>query len=432
MRQMKLGYYATSTGGHIAGWRHPDAYADHGANLSRVAEMARLAESACLDFLFLADSITMRGRDWDVLARSSNRYVAQFEPLTLLGALAASTSRIGMVATASTTYEEPYNLARRFASLDLLSDGRCGWNIVTSSNPNEPGNFSMDGLIPHADRYRRAAEFVEVVKGLWNTWDAGAQIRDKEAGLFFDAAGMRLLNHVGEHFQVRGPLNVPRSPQGRPVLVQAGASGPGRDLAAGVGEVIFSTIADYETARDFYRDIKRRAAEKGRDPDRVLVMPAVNIYVAPTREEARAKYDEVRELIEPVVGRAFLEMMLATSLGNAPDDGPLPELATDNTTTSGVFKVQAEARREGLTIRELYLRMADKDSFSLFGTPADIADQLQHRFEGEAADGYVFMPAFFPNCLTDFTTMVVPELRRRGLFRDAYSATTLRGHLGLD
>jgi FMN-dependent oxidoreductase (nitrilotriacetate monooxygenase family) len=432
MRQMKLGYYATSTGGHIAGWRHRDAYADHGANLSRVVEMARLAESACLDFLFLADSITMRGRDWDILARSSNRYVAQFEPLTLLGALAASTSRIGMVATASTTYEEPYNLARRFASLDLLSDGRCGWNIVTSSNPNEPGNFGMDGLIPHADRYRRAAEFVEVVKGLWETWDSGAQIRDKEAGLFFDAGGMRLLNHAGEHFRVRGPLNVPRSPQGQPVLVQAGASGPGRDLAAGVGEVIFSTIADYETARDFYRDIKRRAAEKGRDPDRVLVMPAVNIHVAPTREEARAKYDAVRELIEPVVGRAFLEMMLATSLGDAPDDGPLPELPSDNTTTSGVFKVQAEARREGLTIRELYLRMADKDSFSLHGTPADIADQLQHRFEGEAADGYVFMPAFFPNGLADFTQMVVPELRRRGLFRDAYRATTLRGHLGLD
>jgi FMN-dependent oxidoreductase (nitrilotriacetate monooxygenase family) len=289
----------------------------------------------------------------------------------------------------------------------------------------------MERQLAHAARYHRAAEFVAVVQGLWQTWDAGAVVRDKAKGQFFDPAGLHLLHHEGEHFRVRGPLNVPPSPQGYPVVVQAGSSDAGRDLAAGVGEVIFTTMADLGMAQAFYADVKRRAAEKGRNPDHVIVMPAVDICVAPTEDEARRKRDEIQDLIEPVVGRAFLEMMLATSLGDAADDGPLPEIPVTDTTTSGVIKVQEEARREGLTIRDIYLRMAHKDSLSLVGTPEQVADALEERFQDGAADGFIFMPAFFPNGLADFTEMVVPELRRRGLFRAGYEGRTLRSHLGL-
>lgn len=430
-RQMKIGLYATSTGGHVAGWRHPEAYADSGANVDRVAEMARLAEKGRLDYLFLADSLTMRGNDWEVLSRNSNRYVGQFEPVTLLSALSMVTRHIGLIATASTTYEEPYMLARKFASLDLLSGGRAGWNLVTSSNEEEAHNFSRSAHLAHADRYRRASEFADVVRGLWQTWDDDAFVRDKVSGRFFDPQKMHLLNHVGSHFSVRGPLNVPPSPQGYPVIVQAGSSEPGRDLAARTAELIFSLVPGMDAARAFYSDMKARVVRYGREPDELLIMPGVNVFVADSRAEARQKYDTVQSLMDPVVGRSFLAMMLGVDLSGYDDDKPLPQLPPGNANRGMYQKVMEAAQRENLTIRDLYLRMADKDTLSAIGTAADVADILEERFIGGTADGFIFMPAFFPSGLQDFVRMVVPELQRRGLFRTEYEGRTLRQNLGL-
>lgn len=430
-RRMRIGLYGTSTGGHVAGWRHPEAIADLGANIDRAADMARLAEQGLFDFLFLADSLTMRGNDWEILSRNSNRYVGQFEPITLLSGLAMATRHIGLIATASTTYEEPYSLARKFASLDLLSGGRAGWNLVTSSNEEEAHNFSRDAHLAHADRYRRAGEFADVVRGLWHTWDDDAFVRDKASGRFFDPAKMHLLNHVGPHFSVRGPLNVPRSPQGHPIVVQAGASEAGRDLAARTAEVIFNLVPDFEAARAFYADMKSRLARYGRAPEDLLIMPGVNVFVAESRDAAQAKYDAVQALVDPVIGRSFLSMMLGVDISAYADDEQLPELAPGNANQGMFNKVMAAARREGLTVRQLYLRMTDKDSLSAIGTAADIADLLEARFTGGTADGFIFMPAFFPSGLADFVRLVVPELQRRGLFRREYEGRTLRENLGL-
>jgi FMN-dependent oxidoreductase (nitrilotriacetate monooxygenase family) len=428
---MKLGIYAAATGGHVAGWRHPDAYADLGANVQRVAEMAQLAEQGLMDFIFLADSQSPRGDDWEVLSRGSTRYVGQFEPLTLLSALAMATRRIGLVATSSTTYDQPYALARRFASLDLISGGRAGWNLVTSSNEQEAQNFSALAHMEHGDRYKRAREFVDVVCGLWQSWEADAFLRDKQSGRFFDPTGMHLLHHEGENFSVRGPLNVPPSPQGHPVVVQAGASEPGKALAAETADMIFSLLADFDAAKAYYDDVKGRLARHGRGPDDLLILPGVNIFVADTEAEAQAKRDAVQELTDPVVGRSFLEMMLGASLGDAPDDGPLPDLPPTNGNKSMRQKVVDTGRAQNLSIRELYMRMVDKDTFTIIGTPAQVADQMEARVCGGAADGFVIMPSFFPNGLQDVVSLVVPELQRRGLFRTAYEGSTLRGHLGL-
>jgi FMN-dependent oxidoreductase (nitrilotriacetate monooxygenase family) len=430
-RQMKIGLYATSTGGHVAGWRHPAAFADIGANIQAIAAMARLAEQGRFDFLFLADSLTMRGTDWEVLSRNSNRYVAQFEPLTLLSALSMATQHIGLIATSSTTYDEPYSLARKFASLDLLSGGRAGWNLVTSSNEEEAYNFSRAAHADHADRYDRASEFADVVLGLWDTWDADAFPRDKASGRFFDPTKLHLLNHAGRHFKVRGPLNVPRSPQGRPVVVQAGASEPGRDLAARTGEVVFSLLANIDAARAFYTDLKGRLARYGRDEEDLLILPGLNVFVAESREAARDKSEMVQSLVDPVVGRSFLSMMLGVDLSGYPDDGPLPALPPGNANKGMHGKVMEAARRENLTIRQVYMRMADKDTLTAVGTAADVADMMQERCEAGAADGFIFMPAFFPSGLEDFVRLVIPELQRRGVFRRDYEGTTLRQSLGL-
>ena len=424
MREMKLGMFFAPGGHHLAAWRHPDAY-PAGFSFDSYVKAARTAERGCFDMLFVADVFS--------LTPSGNRADAfRFEPLTLLSALAVATERIGLVATATTSFNEPYNVARKFASLDHISNGRAGWNIVTSSSPIEAHNFGLDAHIEHAERYARAREFVEVVRGLWDSCEDGAIVIDKASGAFFDKARVHTLDHVGPHFKVRGPLSIPRCPQGHPVLVQAGSSEDGMTLAAGVAEVIFTIQRTLDGAQSFYRGIKVRAEAGGRDPRHALVMPGVLPYVGRDRREARDKYEQLQALIHPEAGLSALSKMMDVDLMSADVEKPLPALAVDKLTQSRAVGIVETARKEGLSIRQVYERLVvSKGHRQIVGTASDIADTLQEWFEAGAADGYNIMPPMMPNGLDDFVGLVVPELQRRGLFRTAYRGTSLRDHLGV-
>ncbi|MCZ2495404.1 NtaA/DmoA family FMN-dependent monooxygenase [Xylophilus sp. Kf1] len=430
-KQFKLGAFLMQTGHHIAGWRHPDAQSDAGVNFRHYAQVARRAEAAKFDAVFLADGVAVRNDNLDALARTARS--DQFEPLTLLSALAAVTERIGLIATVSTSYHEPFNVARKFASLDQISGGRAGWNLVTSATTAEAQNFNRDTQFAHADRYRRAAEFHDVVTGLWDSWEDDAFIRNKETGVYLDTNKLHPLNHKGAHFQVRGPLNVARSPQGRPVVVQAGASEDGRDLAARTAEVIFVAHQTFEEAQAFYSDIKGRVQQYGRHMDDVKVMPGIFPVVGRTQAEAEEKFEQLQSLIDPVVGVSLLSGITGGfDLSGYPVDGPLPELPPTEGPQSRQRLLLDLARRDGLTIRQLYLRIAGaRGHQQVIGTPATIADQLQQWFEEGGADGFNIMSPWFPGGLDDFIEGVLPELRRRGLFRTEYEGRTLREHLGL-
>ncbi|AZO26432.1 MULTISPECIES: LLM class flavin-dependent oxidoreductase [Mesorhizobium] len=409
-RQMKLGLFLWATGHHIAAWRHPDAHVTAGIDIDHYIKLARTAEAAKFDMVFCEDAAGLREANINIASQTSRSI--GFEPISLLSALAAQTERIGLVSTASTSYNEPYGLARMFASLDNLSGGRAGWNLVTSANPIEAANFGSTGLRPHADRYERAREFAAVVTGLW---------RRKAAG------------HDGQSFSVRDPLDIPPSPQGAPVMVQAGASDDGKDLAARTADVVFSAAQTFEDAKAFYDDLKGRLAAYGRQPDDVKIMPGVAPIVAATKAEAQAKYDALQELIPDDVGVALLSSYLSISdLWHYPIDGPLPELPESQGMKSRQALVIEQARRDGLSIRELARYFAGaRGHWRVVGTAEQIADELQARFEGGAADGFNVMPSWFPGELDAFGTMVVPELQRRGLFRKDYEGRTLREHLGL-
>lgn len=430
---MRLGAFLYPTGYHVAAWRHPEVPADAGVNFAHYAELARTAERGTLDFLFLPDSSAMRGADMPVLSRAAIRYVAQFEPLTLLGALAAVTERIGLTATVSSTYNEPYRTARMIASLDHISRGRAGWNLVTSQNPYEAHNFGLPEHPGHDARYRRAREFAEVVKGLWDTWSDDAWVRDKESGRFFDPERVRPLEHRGEHFSVRGPLNLPRSPQGHPVTLQAGSSEPGRDLAAATADVVFTAQHDKDDVRAFTEDVRARAGKNGRDPHSVQVLAGVLPFVGRTRAEAEEKAERLQDLIDPEVGLALLTSELGhVDLSGCDLDGPLPELPDSNSGRSRRDLLVRMAADEGLSIRQLYKRVAgSRGHRQVVGTAESVADELADWFESGAVDGFIVMPPSLPDGLDDFVGLVVPELRRRGLFRTAYEGTTLRDHLGL-
>ncbi|RYY81428.1 MAG: LLM class flavin-dependent oxidoreductase, partial [Comamonadaceae bacterium] len=419
------------TGHHIAGWRHPGAQADAGINFRHYVELAKAAEAAKFDAIFLADSSGVRSTDLPSLARTARADF--FEPLTLLSALAAVTERIGLIATVSTSFHEPYNVARKFASLDQISGGRSGWNLVTSSGTSEAWNFNRDEQLDHALRYERAAEFHDVVTGLWDSWEDDAFIRDPASGIYLDTDKLHVLNHRGPNFQVRGPLNVSRSPQGRPVVVQAGASEAGRDLAARTAEVIFVAHQTFDEARAFYADIKGRVLRHGRAPDAVKVMPGIFPVVGRTQAEAEDKFGQLQSLVDPVVGVALLSTVIGgIDLSGLPVDGPLPELPPTNGPRSRQQLLVELARRDGLTIRQLYLRIAGaRGHYQVVGTPRSIADLLQQWFEEGGADGFNIMAPWFPGGLTDFIELVLPELRRRGLFRTEYTGRTLREHLGL-
>ncbi|SFN65243.1 FMN-dependent oxidoreductase, nitrilotriacetate monooxygenase family [Mesorhizobium sp. NFR06] len=409
-RQMKLGLFLWATGHHIAAWRHPDAHVTAGIDIDHYIALARTAEAAKFDMVFCEDAAGLREANVQIASQTSRSI--GFEPISLLSALAAQTERIGLVSTASTSYNEPYALARMFASLDNLSGGRAGWNLVTSASPIEAANFGATGLRPHADRYERAREFAAVITGLWHRKAAG---------------------YDGESFSVRDPLDIPPSPQGAPVMVQAGASDDGKDLAARTADVVFSAAQTFEDAKAFYDDLKGRLAAYGRRPDDVKIMPGVAPMVAATKAEAQAKYDALQELIPDDVGVALLSSYLSISdLGRYPIDGPLPELPESEGMKSRQALVIEQARRDGLTIRELARYFAGaRGHWRVVGTAEQIADELQARFEGGAADGFNVMPSWFPGELDAFAALVVPELQRRGLFRKDYEGRTLREHLGL-
>ncbi|MCA8067317.1 LLM class flavin-dependent oxidoreductase [Burkholderia sp. AU38729] len=430
---LHLGAFLYPTGHHIAAWRHPGSQADAGVDFRHYVRLAQAAEAAKFDLVFLADGVGTRGDDVEFLSRTAHSYVAQFEPLTLLSALAAVTERIGLVGTASTSFNEPFHIARKFASLDHISSGRAGWNLVTSSSEHEARNFNRDAHFDHAERYARAEEFADVVRGLWDSWDDDAFVRDRASGRFFDPHKRHVLDHRGRFFQVRGPLNVARPPQGHPVVVQAGSSPAGTRLAARTAEVIFTAQQTLDDAVAFYADVKGQLAAFGRDPDTLKIMPGVFPVVGRTESEAREKFDALQSLIDPTVGLALVSGLTGGSdLSAYPLDGPIPPLPETNASKSRQALTIELARRENLTIRELYLRVAGaRGHWQLVGTPEQIVDQLEERFVRYGADGYNVMAPTLPGGLDDFIALVLPELRRRGLFRDDYAGHTLREHLGL-
>ena len=429
-RQIKLGMFLRPAAHHIAGWRHPDAWADGGLNFARYAEMAQIAERGLFDLMFSADALTADRYDRESLSRTS--YVAWIDPMSLLTALAPLTKHIGLVCTATTTYDEPYLIARRFASLDLISGGRSGWNLVTSANASEAQNFSREQHLPKRERYRRAREFVDVVRGLWDSWDDDAFVFDKEEGRFFNPDALHHLDHRGEFFTVKGPLNVARSPQGQPVIVQAGASDDGRQLAAETAEVVFTAHQSIDSARAFYTDVKTRMAACGRDPDHLKIMPGLGVVVGKTRQQALDKHERLQDLIHPQVGVAMLSKYLAWDLRGMDPDGPVPVVPQDRGAPTRSALLSDTARAEGLTIRQLFRRIAGtRGHFQVIGSPGEIVDMMEEWINTGAADGFNIIPPFFPNSLIDFVELVIPELQRRGLFRTAYEGTTLRDNLGL-
>jgi FMN-dependent oxidoreductase (nitrilotriacetate monooxygenase family) len=430
-RQMKFGAFLHGFGHHQAAWRHPSTNIESEFDFRHYLALAQTAERGRLDLIFLADSTAIR--DWDLQALRRTPRAAVLEPLSLLAALAVLTQNIGLIATASTTYNEPFTIARKFATIDQLSGGRAGWNLVTSASEGEAKNFHLDTQLAHDDRYARAAEFASVVRGLWDSWDDDAFPRDKESGIYFDPDKMHILDHKGPNFSVRGPLNARRSPQGHPVIVQAGSSGPGKALAAQTADIVFTAQPTLSAAQSFYRDVKRQAVAAGRSADDVKILPGLMTFVGATKAEAQAKFDELQALVDPEVGLAQLSELLGRfDLSGYPIDGPLPEIPETNGGQSRQKLIIEMARRDELSIRELYLRLVVSRGFLLIiGTPNDIADQLAQWFTEEGADGFNLMPAVMPGGLDDFINLVVPELQSRGLMRTEYEGQTLRENLGL-
>lgn len=430
-RKIRLGAFLPGGGQHIASWRHPDQPADGAVNFDFHVQLAQEAERGLFDAYFLADGLaTSTGG----LSEGGPARIAGFEPVTLFAALATQTSHLGFIATASTTYEEPFNTARKFASLDLISGGRAGWNVVTTATEAAARNFNLDQQHPHAFRYRRAAEHVDVVKKLWDSFEDDIFIRDKDSGTFYDRDKLHRAHHKGEHFKVEGPLNVPRSPQGHPVIVQAGQSDDGRTLAAATAEVIFTAHQRLDTAQEFYRDIKSRALGLGRDPSHVLIMPGVSPFVGRTEAEAREKYDRLTGLIRPEDGVALLNGLTGGTLDlkGYDLDGPLPPAPPTEGMKSRQALIRQIADDNNFTIRQLYQWVASaRGHFTVVGSATQIADVLQDWFENEGADGFNILPPWLPTGLTDFIDLVIPELQRRGLFRTAYEGRTLRENLGL-
>lgn len=415
-RTMKLGAFLMATGHHIAGWRHPDAEAAAGTEIEHLVSLARMAEAARFDLVFVEDAAGVREAD-PAIASQTSRSIG-FEPITLLAALAARTSRIGLVATASTTYNDPYTVALAFASLDAISGGRSGWNLVTSASEIEAANFGDAGLEPPGDRYERARAFAAAVAGLWRDAAAAANAVPNTAR--------------GEQLSVVAGPRLPRSPQGAPVMVQAGASEPGRDLAARTADVVFTAAQTFAEAKAYYDDVKRRLPAYGRRADDLLILPGVSPVVAATEAGARAKLDALQALIPDEVGLALLASYLGVGdLASYPIDGPLPDLPATQAMQSRQTLVVEQARRDGLSIRQVARHFAGaRGHWRLVGTPAQIADALERRLRGGAADGFNIMPAFFPGELESFIELVIPELRRRDLVRESYEGTTLRSHLG--
>ncbi|MXM68262.1 NtaA/DmoA family FMN-dependent monooxygenase [Streptomyces sp. HUCO-GS316] len=427
-RQLHLNAFLMNAGHHDAAWRHPRTQPERVTDLHYFQHLARTAERGLLDSVFLADGLALWGKV---------RYNALggFEPLTLLSALAAVTEHVGLIATVSTTFNEPFHTARKFASLDHISGGRAGWNIVTSGTVNEARNFGQDEHLEHALRYERAREFVEVATKLWDSWEDDAILLDRERGIYADTDKVREINHRGEYFGVQGPLNVPRTPQGYPLLVQAGSSEDGKEFAAQYAEAVFTAQQTLADGQAFYKDLKSRLARYGRTGDQLLVLPGIAPVIGSTEAEARSLEQELTDLQVPEYGLAQLSGMLGTDLTGLPLDGPLPELPEEreiNGNKSRFTLVAELARRDGLTLRELIARLGGGRGHRVFaGTPEQIADEIEEWFTEGAADGFNIMPPHLPGGLEDFVDHVVPILQRRGLFRTEYTGRTLRENYGL-
>jgi FMN-dependent oxidoreductase (nitrilotriacetate monooxygenase family) len=427
--QMHINLFLAGVGHHEAAWRLPGSRPHSLFEFEHYRHAARVAEAGKLDSIFFADHLSTG-------VNVKRNLMTAMEPTSLLAALAPATSRIGLIATASTSYNDPYNLARRFATIDHLSGGRAGWNIVTSASEAEARNFSLDHRANHADRYRRAAEFVEVASALWDGWEDGALVGDKESGLFVDTEGLHAIDHDGDFFRVAGPLGLPRSPQGRPVLVQAGSSEDGKNLAAGVAEAVFTAQRTLADGQAFYDDLKGRAARAGRDPDGIKILPGISPFIGSTEEEARRIEGELLDLVQTEYALAQLSRMVDREIDEDMLDQKLPELPGEESVNGGKSRfslVVDLARAEDLTIRRLIGRLAGgRGHRTLVGTPEQVADDLQLWFENGAADGFNYMPPSIPDQLEVFVDEVVPILQRRGLFRSEYEGTTLRDHYGLD
>ena len=428
-RMLRLGAFMRPVGIHTAWWRYPGAYPDANFNFQHIKRFAQTLEHGKFDAFFMADHLAVLNMPINALKRSAT--TTSFDPMSLLPALAAVTDRLGLIATGSTTFEEPYLVARRFASLDHISNGRAAWNIVTTSNPDAALNFGRDEHMEHDERYRRAREFYDVVTGLWDSWADDAFIRDVENGVYFDPDRMHVLNHKGKYFSVRGPLNVARPVQGWPVIVQAGASDAGRQLAAETAEMIFAAGGPIRDAQAYYDDVKTRARAYGRDPEHIKIMPGALVVVGETMEEARAKKDRLDDLVHPDSGIASLSIALGTDASKFDLDGPLPDIPETNQSQSGRERVIARARKDNLTVRQLAKILGAYGGLAIVGTPASIADTMEEWLFNNACDGFNVMFPTVPAGLDDFVNRVVPELQRRGLFRKEYEGTTLREHLGV-
>jgi N-acetyl-S-(2-succino)cysteine monooxygenase len=423
-RQMRLGVFVQTPGHHVGGWRHPDAVVDGWPNLALMQHIAATAERGKFDMFFLGDGFaTGYGEHPSTIGK--------FEPLTLLSALAMGTSRLGLAATGSTTYAEPYQIARSFASLDHLSGGRAAWNVVTTAYSKSAAVFGRQHP-PHAERYAMAEEFVEACRVLWDSWADDAFTADKKAGAFVRPGSLRVPSFHGKYFTVEGGLNVPRSPQGHPVLIQAGSSGPGQALASRIADVVFTAQNDLDEALTFYRGVKAQVTGFGRAADQVLVMPGVFPVIGRTKAEAQEIFAELNRNIDTAQAFTVLSERLGADMSVHPLDEPVPALPETEHLKSRATLLAAMARRERLTLRELYYRVAAaRGHLLLVGAAAEIADVLEAWFRAGAADGFNVMPPFFPGQFDAFVGEVVPLLQERGLFRADYSGTTLRQHLGL-
>ncbi|WOJ88280.1 LLM class flavin-dependent oxidoreductase [Methylocapsa polymorpha] len=428
-RQLRLGAVMRPTTIHTGAWRYPGAYPDANFNLAHLKRFAQTLEGGRFDLFFMADHLGVLNMPLDALKRSHT--VTSFEPFTLLAALAGATERLGLVATASTTFEEPFHIARRFASLDHISGGRAGWNIVTTSNPDSALNFGLEEHVEHGERYRRAREFFDVVTGLWDSFADDAFIRDVESGVYFDPAKLHALNHKGAHFSVRGPLNIARPIQGWPVIVQAGASEAGRQLAAETAEIAFTSQSSLADGQRFYADVKGRMDKVGRARDHLKILPAAFVVVGDTLEEARAKRAKLDSLVHYDSAIASLSVSLGHDASGFDPDAPLPEIPESNASKSSRERVVELARREKLTVRQLAQRLGGYAGLAFVGAPAGIADQMEEWLLAEASDGFNVMLPYLPGGLEDFVDKVVPELQRRGIFRREYEGATLRENLDL-
>lgn len=423
-RQMHMGVFVLGTGNHQAGWRYEGAFKTH-MELPVMQEIARIAERGKFDLLFISDSMVMDPTDHP-------SFLCRFEPTSLITALSMTTTHVGLGATVSTSFSEPFNVARLFGSIDHLSGGRAAWNVVTSSNVKAALNFNLEEHLEHELRYQRASEFVDVVRGLWDCWDDDAVVADKATGQFVDPDKVRPLNHKGRFFQVKGPINQARPPQGHPVIIQAGGSPSGLELAARTADVVFSVVQELEPARKAYADLKGRMAKYGRGPDEIAVLPGVMPIIGKSDAEAREKLAKLQSWISPTNAITLVASRIGYDVSGHDLDGPVPPpppFQGSQTFTSVLYEM---AKREKMTLRDLYnLTAAARGHWVTCGTPQGIADTLQEWFEGGAADGFNILPAYFPGGFSDFVDLVIPELQRRGLYRHDYEGATLRDHFGL-